>query len=151
MQKVTLKCKALVVMLLVINSLYSQTHIMIESDKRPLIEVSINGVKRSMLIDTGSSLNIVDTNQLLDLGIKKRFKMASAYSIFGKATMWHLLEIRVSLGNIEIYQFTATDLEPIVQSIEHNTGIKIAGILGTPAIKELGMVIDLNKGIITIK
>lgn len=41
-----------------------------------------------------------------------------------------------------------------VSSISGNilqvTGIKIAGIIGTPAIKELGMIIDLRRGIVAL-
>lgn len=65
-------------------------------------------------------------------------------------TMWQLLECDVRFQGINVYQFAATDIEMVVHSIEHNTGIKIAGILGTPAIKELKMVIDLSRGIVTI-
>ena len=40
-------------------------------------------------------------------------------------------------------------------AIKSETNLKsletIAGILGTPAIKELGMIIDLSRGIVTIK
>ena len=35
--------------------------------------------------------------------------------------------------------------------IKPETGIKIVGILGTPGIKQLGMIIDLSRGIVTIK
>ena len=131
-------------------SCYSQKKIYFESDKRPIVEVVVNGVRTSMLVDTGSSLNIIDVNQLTDLGIKKRFKMSSANAVFGKTTMWQLLECDVRFQGINVYQFAATDIKMVVHSIEHNTGIKIAGILGTPAIKELKMVIDLSRGIVTI-
>ena len=35
--------------------------------------------------------------------------------------------------------------------MEAETGIEVVGILGTPAIKQLGMIIDLSGGIVTIK
>ena len=150
MQKVILKCKLVVLLAMLPVSLFSQDKIYFESDNRPIVEVIINGVRTSMLVDTGSSLNIIDVNQLIDLGIKKRFKMSSANAVFGNTTMWQLLECDVRLQGFNVYQFAATDIEMVVHSIEHNTGIKIAGILGTPAIKELGMVIDLSRGIVTI-
>ena len=151
MQKVILKCKLLALLAMLPTSLFSQDKIYFESDSRPIVEVVINGVRTSMLVDTGSSLNIKDVNQLTNLGIKKRFKMSSASAVFGKTTMWQLLECDVRFQGINVYQFAATDIETVVHSIEHNTGIKIAGILGTPAIKELGMIIDLKQGVITIK
>ena len=150
MQLVNLKCKLLALLAVLPISLFSQDKIYLESDSRPIVEVVVNGVRTSMLVDTGSSLNIIDVNQLTDLGIKKRFKMSSANAVFGKSTMWQLLECDVRFNGENVYQFAATDIEMVVHSIEHNTGIKIAGILGTPAIKELGMVIDLSRGIVTI-
>lgn len=47
--------------------------------------------------------------------------------------------------------FIATEIAEAFKPIELKTGIKIAGILGTTAIKELGMVIDLRRGIVTLK
>ncbi len=145
-----LKCKLVALLAILPISLFSQEKTYFESDSRPIVEVVVNGVRTSMLVDTGSSLNIIDVNQLTNLGIKKRFKMSSANAVFGKTTMWQLLECDVRFQGINVYQFAATDIEMVVHSIEHNTGIKISGILGTPAIKELGMVIDLSRGIITI-
>lgn len=88
-------------------SLFSQEKIYFESDSRPIVEVVVNGVRTSMLVDTGSSLNIIDVNQLTNLGIKKRFKMSSANAVFGKTTMWQLLECDVRFQGINVYQFTA--------------------------------------------
>ena len=109
MQKVILKCKLLALLAMLPTSLFSQDKIYFESDSRPIVEVVINGVRTSMLVDTGSSLNIIDTNQLLNLGIKKRFKMSSASAVFGKTTMWQLLECDVRFHGVNIYQFAATD------------------------------------------
>ena len=143
------KYTVLIIFLLISLRLSSQM-IYLESDKRPIVEVKINGIRRSMLIDTGSSINIIDINQLSDLGVKKRFKMRSSSFILGKTEMWHVLDLNVKLNNIDVYQFAAADLEIIVNSIESNTGIKISGILGTPAIKDLGMIINLSKNNIII-
>ena len=143
------KYTVLIIFLLIQLRLSSQT-IYLESDKRPIVEVKINGIRRSMLIDTGSSINIIDINQLSDLGVKKRFKMRSSSFILGKTEMWYVLNLNVKLNNIDVYQFAAADLEIIVNSIELNTGIKISGILGTPAIKDLGMIINLSKNNIII-
>ena len=151
MQLVNLKCKLVVLLVILPISLFSQTKIHFESDSRPIVEVVVNWVRTSMLVDTGSSINIIDVNQLTNLEVKKRFKMSSANAVFGKATMWQLLECDVRFRGINVYQFAASDIEMVVHSIENNTGIKIAGILGTPAIKDLGMVIDLSRGIVTIK
>ena len=151
MQSVNLKCKLLALLAMLPTSLFSQDNIYFESGIRPIVEVVVNGVRTSMLVDTGSSINIIDVNQLINLGVKKRFKMSSANAVFGKITMWQLLKYDVRFHGINVYQFAAADIEMVVHSIEHNTGIKVVGILGTPAIKQLGMIIDLSRGIVTIK
>ena len=51
----------------------------------------------------------------------------------------------------QLFNFYSVDISASCQSIEAETGIEVVGILGTPAIKELGMIIDLSRGIVTIK
>ena len=58
MQSVNLKCKLVVLLYMLPVSLFSQEKIYFESDSRPIVEVVVNGVRTSMLVDTGSSLNI---------------------------------------------------------------------------------------------
>ena len=64
--------------------------------------------------------------------------------------MWQIFQVPVNVKGRTVNQFISSDLTVIRESILQSTGIKIAGILGTPAIKELGMVIDLSRGIVTI-
>ena len=56
----------------------------------------------------------------------------------------------IKIKEMKINQFVMINLSSITDNILRVTGIKIAGILGTPAIKELKMVIDLSRGIVTI-
>ena len=57
----------------------------------------------------------------------------------------------ITLGGINVYQFVMVDISELTDNIFQSTGIEVVGILGTPAIKELGMIIDLSRGIVTIK
>ena len=65
--------------------------------------------------------------------------------------MWQIFQVPIIVKERAVNQFISSDLTVIRESILQQTGIKIAGILGTPAIKELGMVIDLRRGIVTLK
>lgn len=47
--------------------------------------------------------------------------------------------------------FYSVDIDAVCKSMEAETGIEVVGILGTPAIRQLGMIIDLRRGIVTIK
>ena len=72
------------------------------------------------------------------------------YSITDKINAFHVDNISVKLENVTIYQFVMIDISTIVLNIWYETGIKISGILGTPAIKDLGMIINLSKNNIII-
>ncbi len=141
----------LICILLLISSFASaQNDFLLESYDRPIIEVTVNGKEVFMLIDTGSSLNVIDFSQLEDLGIKRRFKIGDVMCIAGGSVLWQIFQVPVNVKGRTVNQFISSDLTVIRESMLQSTGIKIAGILGTPAIKELGMVIDLSRGIVTI-
>lgn len=138
------------ILLVITSNLSAQNDFLLKSYDRPIIEVSVNGKEVFMLIDTGSSLNVIDFSHLEDLGIKRRFKIGDVMCIAGGSVLWQIFQVPILVKNRQVTQFISSDLTVIRESILQSTGIKIAGILGTPAIKELKMVIDLSRGIITI-
>ena len=129
---------------------YGQNDFLLLNRNRPLIEVEINGVKTAMLIDTGSSINIICTSKLSKYGVSDKVIKNYAKTINGAKIVYTLKNVNVNVKNRNISTFYSVDIESSCKSIEAETGIKIAGILGTPAIKELGMVIDLRRGIVTL-
>ena len=140
----------LFIMLLFVFNLNAQNDFLLKSYERPIIEVDVNGKEGFMLIDTGSSLNVIDFSQLEDLGIKRRFKIGDVMCIAGGSVLWQIFQVPTTVKGRQVNQFISSDLTVIRESILQSTGIKIAGILGTPAIKELGMSIDLKRGIIIL-
>ena len=142
--------KLIILLLIVCANANAQNDFLLKSYDRPIIEATINGNDCYLLIDTGSSLNIIDFSQLDDLGIKRRFKIGDAMSIAGGSVLWQIFQVPVIVKERTVNQFISSDLTVIRESILQSTGIKIAGILGTPAIKELGMIIDLRRGIVTL-
>ena len=142
--------KLIILLLIVCANANAQNDFLLKSYDRPIIEATINGNDCYLLIDTGSSLNVIDFSQLDDLGIKRRFKIGDALSIAGGSVLWQIFQVPIIVKNRTVNQFISSDLTVIRESILQSTGIKIAGILGTPAIKELGMVIDLKRGIVTL-
>ena len=151
MQKQTSMKKLIILLLIVCTNVNAQNDFLLKSYERPIIEATINGNDCYLLIDTGSSINIVDFSQLDDLGIKRRFKIGDAVGIAGGSVLWQIFQVPVNVKGRTVNQFISSDLTVIRESILQSTGIKIAGILGTPAIKELKMLIDLSRGIVTIK
>ena len=144
--------KKLICILLLISSFASaQNDFLLESYDRPILEGTVNGQTVYVLIDTGSSLNVLDIEMLTKLGVEKRFRMNRVVTLGAEHDMWHIRKADISVKGRRVTQFIASDIRVIRESILQATGIKIAGILGTPAIKELGMVIDLRRGLVTLK
>ena len=121
-------------------------------DVKPLIVVQINGRQYSMLVDTGASVNIVSREVASSEKMRVRTVYAgNIYSVVDKITARHVDKADISVSGRHIHQFVMMDIEGISETILLSTGIKISGILGVPAIRELGMIIDLKRGIITLK
>ena len=144
-----------IILLLLISfmpyKLYAQNDFLLLNRNRPLIEVEINGVKAVMLIDTGSSVNIICTSKLAKYGVSDKAIKNYAETISGVRSVYTIKNVSVNVKNRNASTFYSVDIESSCKSIESETGIEVVGILGTPAIKELGMIIDLKRGIITIK
>lgn len=129
---------------------YCQNYFPILSEKRVIIEVDINGKQAFVLIDTGSTLNLINEKDINYFGIKKSFYIGDLANMYSDSPIYSLKNCKLKIGSSEYMQFGSVDLNNIILNIEEDTGIKVSGILGTPAIKELGMVIDLSRGIVTI-
>ena len=130
---------------------YGQNDFLLLNRNRPLIEVEINGVKAAMLIDTGSSINIICTSKLSKYGVSDKVIKNYAKTINGAKSIYNINGVKIFVKNRKVSTFYSVDIEASCKSIEAETGIEVVGILGTPAIKELGMVIDLRRGIVTLK
>lgn len=134
------------------NNVFCQDRqIKIIGDKLPIIEVMVNGHKVNMLIDTGSSINVIDINHINKVDVKKRFRIGRITHIGGDYGLWQLSDYNVDVCGVRAYQFLGCDMAKINNSIMSSKGdLEVDGILGTPAIKELKMIIDLSRGIVTI-
>ena len=145
--------KAIILLLLISfipYKLYAQNDFLLLNRNRPLIEVEINGIKAAMLIDTGSSINIICTSKLAKFDVSNKAIKNYAKTISGVRSVYTIKNVSVNIKNRSASTFYSVDIESSCKSIEAETGIEVVGILGTPAIKELGMVIDLRRGIITL-
>ena len=144
--------KKLIILFLLFSSVcFAQNDFLLLNRNRPLVEVEINGVKTAMLIDTGSSINIICTSKLSKFGSSDKAIKNYAKTINGVKSIYNVNGVKISVKNRNASTFYSVDIEASCKSIEAETGIEVAGILGTPAIKELGMLIDLRRGIVTLK
>ena len=143
--------KKLIILFLLFSSIcFAQNDFLLLNRTRPLIEVFVNGKKTAMLIDTGSSMNIICSKKLARFGIDAKNVNRSVNTISGKSNVFLISKTDIFVKNRQLFNFYSVDISGACQSIESETGIEVVGILGTPAIKELGMIIDLSRGIVTI-
>ena len=132
-------------------SVYAQNDYLMLTRARPLMEVFVNGKKCAMLIDTGSAINILCTSKLSRYGVDKNLAKNYTKTISGVRDVYTINKIDVAVKGRAVSLFYSVDIDAVCKSMEAETGIEIVGILGTPAIKELGMIINLPGGIVTIK
>lgn len=126
--------------------------ILILSDSRPLVEVEINGRPAVMLVDTGSSTGLIDINQMDEYGFSLMAKTDMVIiSIAEKqCESYRVRDLWVRLEGIAIYQFLATDISLVVESIYKETGYRISGIIGYDQIKNAEIKIDASNNQIKI-
>ena len=131
--------------------LYAQNDYLMLTRTRPLMEVFVNGKKCAMLIDTGSAINILCTSKLSRYGVDKNLAKNYTKTISGVREVYTINKIDVAVKGRAVSLFYSVDIDAVCESMEAETGIEVVGILGTPAIRQLGMIIDLPGGIVTIK
>lgn len=126
--------------------------ILILSDSRPLVEVEINGRPAVMLVDTGCSSGLIDINQMDDYGFSLMAKTDIEISSIGgkRCESYRVRDLWVRLEGISIYQFLATDISLIAESIHKETGYRISGIIGYDQIKNAEIKIEANNNLIKI-
>ena len=132
------------------NSFAQNDYVML-SRIRPLIEVEVNEYRAAMLIDTGSELNLINKSMIKIIGAEKHITQKLAFGAGGQINIWEISKCDLKIKGLNVTNIMATDLDITCDNIEHTTGIKVIGILGAPGIKELGMIIDLKRGVVTIK
>ena len=142
--------KLIILFLLFSSVCFAQNDFLLLNRTRPLIEVFVNGKKTAMLVDTGSSMNIICSKKLDRYGIDSKNVNRSVNTISGKSNVFLISKTDIVVKDRQLFNFYSVDISASCQSIERETGIEVIGILGTPAIKELGMSIDLKRGIIIL-
>ena len=125
-------------------SVYAQNDYLMLTRTRPLMEVFVNGKKCAMLIDTGSAINILCTSKLNRYGVDKNLAKNYTKTISGVSEVYTINKIDVSVKGRAVSLFYSVDIDAVCKSMEAETGIEVVGILGTPAIRQLGMILLLR-------
>jgi|SRR5574344_648061 len=123
------------------------------TDKRPVIQVSINGHETAALVDTGASLSIVSESDMGKFKFKRGSKMAG--TVIGldgsEQSMYHTdKNFDFKVEGLPAYQFVIGNIDAIKSSIKKETGIEISAIIGYPTIKQLELIINPSTNEISI-
>ena len=106
----------------------------------------------SVLVDTGSSTGLIDIKQMDEYGFSLMAKTDMEISSIGgkRCESYRVRDLWVRLEGIALYQFLATDISLIAESIHKETGYRISGIIGYDQIKNAEIKIDASDNLITI-
>ena len=143
--------KSLIIMLLISVTCYGQNDYLLKNRGTPIIEAVINGVPVNVLIDTGASVNIINYESVYKFKGAKLHGEKHLVTVGSNAKAYLLTNIVAKVKERSVSEFIAISITPLQNNILTETGIEIDGIIGVAGIKELGMVIDLRRGIVTLK
>ena len=143
--------KKLIILLLISSTCYGQNDYILKNRNTPIIDVVVNGVTVNMLIDTGASVNIINSESVYKFKGAKLYGEKHLVTVGSNARANLLNNIVAKVKDRNVTRFMAIDITSLQESILAETRIEIDGIIGVSGIKELGMVIDLRRGIVTLK
>lgn len=122
------------------------------SNKRILAEVVVNGVNGNALIDTGSTVSIIDIDKTKKFGFVIGGKYAfDLTTIKGDdINIYYPLMLDARLFGKMIYPILATDIDNVRRSIKKDTGIEIDMIIGMKSMKQIGVTISMSDSTIIL-
>lgn len=125
----------------------------IVSDSRLIIELEINNKKCFVLIDTGSSVSILDIQKSKIFNYDKNGKYPNPIIGVNNSIqyMYYAKNIVVKIGSTNTFQFVVGNISNIRDIIKNETGYEICGIIGYHTIKEVGLILNPLENIVYVK
>ena len=143
--------KKLIILLLISATCYGQNDYVLKNRNTPIIDVVVNGVTVNMLIDTGASVNIINSESVYKFKGAKLYGEKNLVTVGSNTRANSLRNIDALIKGRPVTDFITLDLTSLQGSIQAETRLEIDGIIGVNGIKQLGMIIDLSRGLVTIK
>lgn len=115
------------------------------SEKRLLIECTINGKKGVFLADTGATVGLIDESQTRKYGLQRGARYNGTLIGAGGAfnTSYVCTTQVMTPSNRPMTQFIMSDISAIKDSIARETGKEILGIIGLPQMRMAAMLLDI--------
>lgn len=117
------------------------------SDKRIIVPGIVNGKKYHFLVDTGASVPLI-SERVRGIVVGKPYS-GGIVGAGGQIKARHCNTF-VNVGGKPMTQFLIADIDNIIASIRHETGVEIAGIISLPQMRFYGVEIDTDDNFIRI-
>lgn len=116
---------------------------------KPIVKMTLNGKNIWMLLDTGSSINLLNLSAARKYGFKTYHVPNMPNSVIGFASKE--LELDYA-GNVDLRykgiklnsNFLAHDISNIASSFRKESGTVISGIIGSQLMRKYGFIIDMG-------
>lgn len=123
-----------------------------KSDKRLIVEGTVNDKTACFLVDTGASVGLMDYDQRKEYGLEVGNKYyGTLIGAGGELKNVKVCSTFAEVSGKTIPQFLLADIGGVVDSIKRETGIKILGIISLPQMKMCGLGVDANDNEIIIE
>ena len=117
------------------------------SDKRLIIECTVNSKPAYFLIDTGASVALIAEDKVL----KGRRFPGTIVGAGGEMNDVYYCNTFANFEGKDISQFLIADISGVRSSIKRETGLEILGIISLPQMKFVGIQIDANDNLIILE
>ena len=126
------------------------------TEKRLIVEATVNGYTAPFLIDTGATVGLIDRNRVNEFRINEGPKyngtlVGAGGKMRGVRYCYTLAVLTDGDKSKSIGQFLLADIDAVVESIEAQTGIRILGIVSLPQMKFAGVNVDANSNLVTLE
>ena len=122
----------------------------------PIIDVEIAGIKTKAIIDTGSSLNIINRNFAINNNLfvdyAKEKEVDSFLTAQGETSTDGVLSCQTVINNeiMRDLEFVVYDMQKAMDAIGESINSEVSIILGVEAIKKFNITIKMNEGVIIL-
>lgn len=122
------------------------------SDKRLIVECTVNGRQGNFLVDTGASVGLIAEDRVRKFGLLEgRRYPGTLIGAGGEISGVRYCNTFANLKGKDIPQFLIADISAVRESIRMETGVEILGIISLPQMKIAGMQVDANDNLIIIE
>lgn len=122
------------------------------SDKRLIVECTVNGRQGNFLVDTGASVGLIAEDRVRKFGLLEgRRYPGTLIGAGGEISGVRYCNTLANLKGKDIPQFLIADISAVRESIRRETGVEILGIISLPQMKIAGMQVDANDNLIIIE